>query len=59
MTEITVFTVGHQARRTGQLVIKRLELPDGFQARVLKGDMRGEGHRQYDQLLDIFWTGWW
>ena len=40
-------------------MIKKPELPHGFQARVLKGSIRDEGHRVHDQLVDIFLIGWW
>ena len=38
--DITVFPAGHQARRTGWLVLKRPKLPRSFQARVLKGNKK-------------------
>ena len=38
-------------------MLKRLELPNGFQARVLKESVRGEGLRMYDQLMDLLLIG--
>lgn len=37
--------------------LKRSKLPSSFQARVLKGNKKGEGYREYNQLLDIFLNG--
>ena len=36
------------SKENGQLVLKRPKLPDGFQARVFKGNVRGESRRVYD-----------
>lgn len=37
----------------GQLLLKRPELPDGFQGRAFKGRGERAGHRLCDQLTDI------
>ena len=39
MKESTVFIVG-PSKENGQLMLKRSELPGGFQGRVFKGKMR-------------------
>ena len=49
-----------QARRTGGwLLLKRPELPCGFQAKVFKDSVREEGHRMHDQFMDLLLIGWW
>ena len=35
------------------------ELPGKTQARIFKGNIRGESHRVCDQLVDIFLICWW
>ena len=42
-------------KEKGWLILKRPELPDGFQGRVFKGNIWGEGRRVCDFLL----IGWW
>ena len=49
--ERAVFISGHQARNPGQLVLKTLELPDGFQESIFKGKMREGPPRVCDQLV--------
>ena len=46
-------------KENGQLMLKRPGLPDGFQARVFKDSVRGEGHRMHDQLVELPLIGWW
>lgn len=49
--ESSSFIAGHQARRMNrQLMLKRLELPEGFQGRRFKGSVR-EGAVVPDQLV--------
>ena len=38
---------------------RRPELPDGFQVRVFKANIRGEPCRVRDQLVDLLLIGWW
>ena len=38
-----------------QLMLKRLELPDGFQGRVFQGNSWSDGCREHDFPL----IGWW
>ena len=45
-------------KENGQLVFKRPELLDGSWGRVLKGNIKGEGCRVLDQLVDILLIGW-
>ena len=59
MKESTVFICRSPSKEKGQLMLKRPELPYGFQGRVFKGNIRGEGCRMPDQLLDILLIGWW
>jgi len=40
------------------LVLKRPELPDGFQGRVFKGNSIGVGCKVPDQLMDTLLLGW-
>ena len=35
-----------------------LELPKGFQGKVSKDRVREEGFGEYDQLMEVLWTGW-
>ena len=42
----------------GQLVLKRLELPNNFQAQDFKDSARGGGLRMHDLLVDLL-IGWW
>ena len=44
------------SKEKGQLIFKRSQIPDSFQARVFKNSVRGEGHRIRDQLLSGFRT---
>ena len=46
-------------QREGELVLRRPKLPDGFQARVFKDSVRGEGRRVREQLVDLLCIGWW
>ena len=55
--EITAFISG-PSKENRQLMLKRPELPDGFQRRVSKGSIRGEGCRVPDQLVDILLISW-
>ena len=41
-----------------QLVLKRPELPDGFQGRVFKGTIKDVGCRVPDQFVDILRIDW-
>ena len=43
------------SKENWQCVLKRPELPDGFQARVFGG----KGHRMREQLMDLLLMGWW
>ena len=36
-----------------------IESPGKTQARIFKGNIRGEGHRVGNQLMDIFLICWW
>ena len=45
--------VAQPSGEKGQLMFKGPELPDGFQGRVFKGNIRGEGCRVCDQLIDF------
>ena len=45
-------------KESRQVVLKRPELPGGFQGNVFK-DGEGEGCRMCDQLMDVLLTGWW
>ena len=40
-------------------MLKSSKLPDGFQRRVFKDNIRGKGCRVSDQLMNIFFIGWW
>ena len=46
------------SNKIGQLMLKRPELPDGFQGRAFKGHITGEDCRGPDQLVDILLIGW-
>lgn len=52
------YSVYCRAPRTenGQLMLKRLELPDGMRQGFFKD--RGEGPRMCDHLVDNFLIGW-
>ena len=39
-------------KENGQLVLKRPELPNGFQTSVLKGNIRAEGCAVHGQFFD-------
>lgn len=43
------------SKKNGQFMLKRSELPNGFQRRVFKGE--GGGHRLCDQLMLNSYTG--
>ena len=47
------------SKQHGQLILKRWELPDGFQPRVFKDNISDEGRRVHDQLMHVFLIGWW
>lgn len=53
MKESTAFVAGFQARRMGQLVLKRPQFPNGFQGRVFKDNIKDEHCRVHDQLMDF------
>ena len=57
--ESAAFTEGHQARRPGQLVLKRPKFPEGFQGKVFKDRVREGGLGVCDPLMDILLIGWW
>ena len=46
-------------KENGQLMLKRPKLPNGFQGKVFKSNMKGEGCGMPNQLMDIFLIGWW
>ena len=47
------------SKENRQLMLKSSKLPDGFQRRVFKDNIRGKGCRVSDQLMNIFFIGWW
>ena len=47
------------SKENKQLVLKRPELPNGFQGRVFKSNIRGVGCRVPDQLVDVPLIAWW
>ena len=49
--ESVEFIAGCQARTMGNFMLKRHELPEGFQGRGFKGKIRGVGFRVPDQLV--------
>ena len=40
-------------------MLKKLELPEGFQGKVFKDRVREGGCGVCDQLVDILLIGWW
>ena len=47
------------SKENRQLVLKRIKkFPDGFQARVFKGNLESESCRVHDQVVNIFLIGW-
>ena len=53
------FIAGHQERSSGQLVLKRPELPEGFQGKVYKDRVRKGVCGVCDQLVDLLLIDWW
>ena len=47
------------SKESRQLVLKRPQLPDGFQGKVFKHRVREGGCGVCDQLVDILLIGWW
>ena len=47
------------SKESRQLVLKRPELPEGFQGKVFKNRMREGCCGVCDQLVDILLIGWW
>ena len=41
------------SKENGQLVLKKLECPNGFQSRAFKDSARGDSHRMCDQPVDF------
>ena len=48
-----------QNKESRQLVLKRPELPDGFQGKVFKDKLREGSCGVHAQLMEILLTGWW
>ena len=51
MKESAAFIVRSHISRLGQLVLKKPELPDGFQESIFKGQVREGGRRVCDLLV--------
>ena len=49
--ESAAFIVRRQTRSPGQLMLKKPELPDGFQGGIFKGQVREASLRVCDQLM--------
>ena len=47
------------SKKSRQLVLKRLKLPEGSQGKVFKDRVKEEDCGVCDQLVDIVLIGWW
>lgn len=47
------------SKENGQLTLKQSELPNGFQRRVFKGNIRCESCSMCYSLMEFLFLGWW
>ena len=59
MKESAVRLLQWPSKKSRQLVLKRLKLPEGSQGKVFKDRVKEEDCGVCDQLVDILLIGWW